>query len=348
MGGSSPRRSPASTAPVLAVDLFCGAGGMSLGLQRAGLNVVCGVDNDGIAAQTYRRNLSKPVLECDIRALTAAHLAPHVPAGTRLVFAVCAPCQPFSKVRRAKRSRRDGNLLLAVGELIRELRPDGIIVENVPQISRRRKRILAAFCRMLDDAEYSYAYANLDAKDFGVPQTRRRMVLLAVQGTEKEVRLPTPGRWRVRTVRETIRGLPRIGAGGSSRKYPLHKAAHLSDKNLERIRATPCDGGDSRDWPESLRLPCHVRSEGFWDVYGRMSWDRPAPTLTTRCNSLSNGRFGHPSQQRAISLLEAALLQTFPKRFRFAGNQDQIAIQIGNAVPVRLAEVLGAALLRQL
>jgi len=129
---------------------------------------------------------------------------------------------------------------------------------------------------------------------------------------------------------------------------PLHRAAKLSEDNMKRLRATPHDGGDSRQWPEALRLPCHVESNGFYDVYGRMRWDSPAPTLTTRCNSLSNGRFGHPTQNRAITLLEAALLQTFPRRHRFQGSQNAVARQIGNAVPPKLAAGLAKGLMKQL
>ncbi len=332
----------------VAIDVFCGAGGMSLGLQRAGIEVLLGIDTDPVAAETYRTNLSVPVLEQDIRSVTATHLGPFVPNGSELVLAVCAPCQAFSKVRRGKRRRDDRQLLLSVARLVRSLRPAGIIVENVPPIaSGRRASILNAFCRVLRETGYAYVYGNLDAKDFGVPQTRRRMVLLAVKG-HRPVTLPEQGRFRPRTVLEAIGDLPGIEAGERASGYPLHKAWGLSELNLERIRATPFDGGDSRSWNAKLRLACHRKTTGFYDVYGRMRWDTAAPTLTTRCNSLSNGRFGHPEQDRAISLLEAAILQTFPRRYRFAGNQHEIARQIGNAVPVQLAKVLGRTLLRQL
>ena len=173
-------------------------------------------------------------------------------------------------------------------------------------------------------------------------------MLLAVRGRQRDVKLPQARRAAFRTVRDAIEGLPVLRAGGASTTHPHHIAARLSDANLKRLKATPKDGGDSRSWPRTLRLPCHVRSAGFYDVYGRMHWDRPAPTLTTRCQSLSNGRFGHPTQSRAISLLEAALLQTFPMSYRFEGNQADIARQIGNAVPIQLARAIGASLIRQL
>lgn len=334
---------------VVGIDVFCGAGGMSRGLQLAGVRVVCGIDNDPKVLATYKRNVHRRVICRDIREVTASDLRPLVPKGARLIMAVCAPCQPFSKVRKSGKRRQDGDLLLEVGRLVRSVRPDGLVVENVPQISRSNaKGVLGRFTRVLRAAGYSFVIGTLDAKNFGVPQTRARLVLLAVRGLDREVALPSARRNVVRTVRDAIGRLPVLFAGGKSTKYPLHVAARLSSDNLERMRATPKDGGDSRSWPKRLRLPCHVKSEGFYDVYGRMHWDQPAPTLTTRCHSLSNGRFGHPTQRRAISLLEAALLQTFPKSYRFEGNQAEVARQIGNAVPVRLARALGASLIDQL
>lgn len=334
---------------VVGIDVFCGAGGMSRGLQRAGISVVCGIDNDPMVVSTYKRNIHRRAICSDIRDVTGPQLRRLVPRGAKLVMAVCAPCQPFSKVRKSGKRRSDRHLLLEVGRLVRSVRPDGLIVENVPQISRSNsKGVLGQFVKLLRAAGYSYALEVLDAKHFGVPQTRARMVLLAVRGRERPVKLPKRRRQQFKTVRDAIEGLPVLRAGGRSRQHPLHVAANLSDDNLERLKATPANGGDSRSWPTKLRLPCHVRSQGFYDVYGRMHWDQPAPTLTTRCHSLSNGRFGHPTQRRAISLLEAALLQTFPKSYRFSGNQADIARQIGNAVPVSLARALGTSLVSQL
>lgn len=322
---------------------------MSLGLCNAGLQVVCGVDNDPVAAQSYRKNLGVHVMECDLREVTGTQLREHVPENGRLILGVCAPCQPFSKVRKAGRTRKDRDLLRAVARIVWSLRPSGIVLENVPQISKgKRNSVLKEFCRALRKAGYSFAYGTVDANDFGVPQTRRRMVLIGVRARKKEVQLPSKNGCKPRTVRDAIGALPRVSAGEKALRLPLHRAARLSPENLERLKATPHDGGDSRQWPKTLRLPCHIESGGFYDVYGRMRWDAPAPTLTTRCNSLSNGRFGHPTQDRAITLLEAALLQTFPRSYRFAGNQNEIARQIGNAVPPKLAAGLARALLKQL
>jgi len=322
---------------------------MTLGLQEAGLRVVCGVDNDPVAAETYRTSLGIRVVEDDIRNVTGAQLSAYVPKNRTLILGVCAPCQPFSKVRKAGRTRKDRDLLRAVATIVRSLRPTGIILENVPQIANGKKNsVLKEFCTALRKAGYSFAHGNVDAKDFGVPQTRRRMVLIGVRNRRKQLQLPIRNRCKRQTVRDTIRSLPPVKPGKKAPRRPLHRAAKLSQENMARLRATPHDGGDSRQWPESLRLPCHVESNGFYDVYGRMRWDSPAPTLTTRCNSLSNGRFGHPTQNRAITLLEAALLQTFPRRHRFQGNQNAIARQIGNAVPPKLAAGLAKGLLKQL
>lgn len=334
---------------VVGIDVFCGAGGMSRGLQRAGIRVVCGVDNDPTVVKTYKANIHRRVLCRDIKTVTAPQLRRLVPKTARLVLSVCAPCQPFSKIRKTRKRSPDRHLLLEVGRLVRSLRPDGLIVENVPQISRSSsKGVLGQFLRVLRSAGYSWTVDVLDAKHYGVPQTRARMVVLAVRGRNRKIHAPRPNKGAFRTVEDAIRGLPPVRAGRKSAYHPLHFAAALSDTNLERMRVTPIDGGDSRKWPKHLRLPCHVRSDGFYDVYGRMHWKRPAPTLTTRCISLSNGRFGHPTQRRAITLLEAALLQTFPRTYRFAGNQGEVARQIGNAVPVRLARALGASLIKQL
>jgi len=322
---------------------------MSRGLQRAGVRIVCGIDNDPTVLQTYKKNVHERVICQDIRQITAADLRPFIPPKARLIISVCAPCQPFSKVRKSGKRRRDRDLLLEVGRLVRSLRPHGLIIENVPQIARSKSRgILGRFRTILTSAGYTFTMGVLDAQHYGVPQSRSRIVLFAVRGVRRTISLPSARKGNLTTVRMAIAGLPRIRAGGPPVHHRLHVAAALSVRNLQRIAATPRDGGDSRDWPKSLRLRCHVDSGGFYDVYGRMRWDSPSPTLTTRCISLSNGRFGHPTQQRAISLLEAALLQTFPKSYRFYGTRGEIARQIGNAVPIKLARVLASSLVSQL
>ena len=332
-----------------AIDLFCGAGGLTLGLRRAGWAVVAGVDVDEAVRETYENNNhGVRFVSADIRSVSEREvrtLAGAAPAA-ELLLAGCAPCQPFSKQRRAGlRKRGDATLLGQFARLVRALEPTVVLMENVPGIaavpgfsSYRR------FLKTLRDCGYACDHGILNARDFGVPQHRRRHVLLAARGSP--VKLPSPAHGPATnelTVRATIGRFPGIGAGDGNSSVPNHYAARLSERNLQRIRATPADGGSRRDWPERLKLNCHSRTNGFSDVYGRMWWDRVAPTLTSRCNSLSNGRFGHPDQDRAISLREAAALQTFPDDYEFFGTRNRIARWIGNAVPVAFAEALGRA-----
>ena len=266
---------------------------------------------------------------------------------SELLLAGCAPCQPFSKQRRRDRpwGREEATVLGQFARLVRALEPKVVVMENVPGIvtvpgfsSFRR------FLKTLIDRGYECDHRVLNARDFGVPQHRRRYVLLAARGSAAALPTPTkePKSDAV-TVRTAIERFPAIDAGEGKPSVPNHYAARLSAKNLARIRATPIDGGSRRDWPDDLTLACHRKTLGFSDVYGRMWWDRVAPTLTSRCNSLSNGRFGHPEQNRAISLREAAALQTFPDDYEFFGPKNRVAGWIGNAVPVKFAEALGKA-----
>ena len=336
-----------------AIDLFCGAGGLTSGLRRAGWDVVAGIDMDEAVGATYRRNNPAPrFVRADLREVTdddARALARGVPS-RELLLAGCAPCQPFSKLRgrRGGRGRSDATLLREFGRLVVVLRPRAVLMENVPGIaavpgfsSFRR------FVRTLRECGYDCDHRVLNARDFGVPQHRRRCVLLAVR--DATARLPEPPASgtdpRRATVRDAIARFPAIEAGETHPDVANHHAARLSPLNLERLRATPVDGGSRRDWKAGLVLDCHRSAgTGFNDFYGRMWWDRAAPTLTGRCNSLSNGRFGHPDQNRAISLREAAALQTFPDDYEFIGANKAIARWIGNAVPVAFAEALGTTI----
>ena len=335
-----------------AIDLFCGAGGLTLGLRRAGWDVIAGIDVDATVGETYRGNNPETgFVVADLRSVTGDDIRTLTGAGPELLLAGCAPCQTFSKQRRrySLRERSDASLIGEFARLVVALEPKVVLMENVPGIAsvpgRSRFR---RFLETLRDGGYECDHRVLNARDFGVPQHRRRYVLLAVRGAAADLPLPatdSPGAGSV-TVRDAIGRFPAIGAGEVHGSIPNHCAARLSDRNMERIRATPTDGGSRRDWPERLELDCHRRTHGFSDVYGRMWWDRVAPTLTSRCNSLSNGRFGHPEQDRAISLREAAALQTFPDDYEFFGTKNQIARWIGNAVPVSFAEALGTAALQ--
>jgi DNA (cytosine-5)-methyltransferase 1 len=342
-----------------AIDFFCGAGGLTHGLSRAGIEVVAGVDVDEHCGQSFVRNNRDTQFLCSDISEVAPDALWRILGSRRtsdLLLAGCAPCQPFSKQRkypvidgtRLKRaSLAETRLLSCFARLVEVLRPGYVLVENVPGMARVPGRSsLQRFTAMLKENGYGVAQGILDAKHYEVPQTRRRYVLLAVKGRAASLPTALLGTSQAVTVRQAIAHFPSIAAGEAHYSVPNHTAAALSPVNLERIRATPPDGGDRRQWGEELKLSCHTSGyEGHTDVYGRMRWDAPAPTLTGRCNSLSNGRYGHPEQDRAISLREAASLQTFPDSYIFHGSNQSVARQIGNAVPVLFAQALANHLL---
>jgi len=344
-----------------AIDFYCGAGGLTRGLLDAGVLVVGGFDIDGRCKETYERN-NKPAqfYEEDIARIDPARLWKLL--GTRrttdLLLAGCAPCQPFSQHKNGSKTEvgpkgskgdPDSRLLGAFARIVGTIKPGQVLIENVPGLTRVRGfSTYRRFVRMLTSLGYEISEGVLDAKHFGVPQTRRRYVLIAIHGRSATLPEPEfgPGLANYSTVKDAISHFPPIHAGEHHPFVPNHEAAVISEINLKRLSHTPHDGGDRRAWPPELVLDCHKRDhDGHTDVYGRMCWDKPAPTLTGRCHSISNGRYGHPCQDRAISLREAASLQTFPDSYIFYGPKQHIARMIGNAVPVRLGEVLGRHIL---
>jgi len=331
-----------------ALDFFCGAGGLTRGLIDAGIDVVAGYDRDGACQLTYEHNNpGARFVQADIKGLGLSDLA--IRRGSHgyddVLFAGCAPCQPFSQQRKGDMPRRDATLLAEFGRLIEAALPGYVLMENVPGIANVEGfSTFRRFLRILASHGYQYSFDILDAKCFGVPQNRRRLVLIAMKGRQPSLPIAKFGGTLrpFRTVRDAISHFPPLKAGACHPRVPNHVAATISPLNLERLHFTPHDGGDRRSWPKRLRLDCHIGDyDGHTDVYGRMALDAPAPTLTGRCHSISNGRYGHPTQDRAISLREAAALQTFPDGYEFFGSNKHIALQIGNAVPVRLAEALG-------
>lgn len=337
---------------MIAIDLFCGAGGLTRGLLNAGIDVAAGIDVNPDYQKTYESN-NQPAayLQMDIRKVSAADVREYVGSAEKdLVLVGCAPCQPFSPHRKGYVLSEQAKLLSEFGRLITELQPPWVFVENVPGITKipgfsTYKR----FCKLLREEGYQYCEGILDAKRYGVPQTRRRFVMIASTIVNPSLPPEThgPDGLPYNTVRQAISHLPRIAAGMSCDDIPNHKAAAITPLNLKRLKNTPCNGGGRTDWSRSLGLKCHDGYEGHTDVYGRMKWDAPAPTLTCRCFSISNGRYGHPRQNRAISLREAACLQSFPDDFTFYGtSQRSIGEQIGNAVPVILAEAVGRHILK--
>ena len=329
---------------IACIDLFCGAGGLTRGLLDAKIRVVRGVDTDGTAKETYERNNpGAEFVQADIRKMSPRDITDGVDRRGGLLLAGCAPCQPFSKhaSRNVKDKRR--SLIKCIGTLVKSILPDYVLVENVPGF-RENNPYRTAFLKTLRNNGYRKDEQVVDAKDYGVAQTRRRYVLLASR--KGPISVPK-GRAKPKTVRDMIGNFPEIDAGlNDSPEVDNHVSSGLSDKLLERIKLTPPDGGSRRNTPKDLWTGCHLDHAGHTDTYGRMRWDAPAPTLTCRCISLSNGRFGHPEQHRAISVREAAAIQSFKTDYVFYSNMSNNAIHIGNAVPPRMARALGKAIVR--
>ena len=336
-------------ADVVLADFFAGCGGTSLGFADAGIAPAVAVDWDPDAAATFRMNFpATAVIERDIHGLDAGEIQAALPPSRDPVrlFAGCAPCQPFAGHRHAP-AHCDGRsfLLLEFLRFVQSLEPELIFVENVAGM-QRLSAAQGPFAEFVDEVSRTHhvAYDTISSADYGVPQTRRRLVLLASRLGPIGMPAPTHGPGAEHphtTVREWISDLPPLAAGCEHPDVSSHRTMRLSRLNLARIRATP-EGGDRRDWPRHLWPDCHQGGfGGHTDVYGRLSWDKKAPALTTRCISYSNGRFGHPDQDRALSVREAARLQTFPIEFRFTGSLASQARQIGNAVPVALARRFG-------
>ena len=336
-----------------AIDLFCGAGGLSYGMQRAGVEILAGIDLDPACKYPFETNVTAKFCELDVATLTASFLANLFQDGSARVLAGCAPCQPFSSYTNNAASRRqEWHLLSKFGRLVTDLRPEIVTMENVPRLMKHN--VFEDFVATLDRMGYHHWFKVVRCSDYGVPQTRRRLVLLA--SLLGEIQLVPPSRTdrESATVRNVIQHLDRIGAGDVSPTDPMHKSSGLSETNLERIRQSR-PGGSWCDWDVRLLASCHTRSSGrsYQSVYGRMQWDEPAPTITTQFNGYGNGRFGHPSQDRAISLREGALLQTFPEDYSFVPEDvvpqfTPMARLIGNAVPVSLGEAVGKSIVGHL
>ena len=340
-----------------AVDFFCGAGGMSYGLAKAKIKILAGIDCDDSCRKTYERN-NRPAqfIEKNIEELSPRWLAKELKISKEddhLIFVACSPCQFWSKINTDKKKSRDTAFLLEEFQrFIDWFRPGFVVVENVPGLlSKKRVSLLPGFKKFLLAREYAFAQAIVNSNHYSVPQNRRRYLLIATRLT-KSMALPpiTKKQFVVRDFIGKKNGFPLIAAGHDDATQFLHTSSKLSEENLKRISRTRKDGGTRASWKSDpkLQIPAYKGKDAiFRDVYARMFWDRPAPTITTRFNSFSNGRFGHPEEDRAISLREGATLQTFPKRYIFTErNHAVIARQIGNAVPPALAKHIGRHLLR--
>lgn len=330
------------------VDLFCGVGGLTHGFVLEGVPVIAGIDMDPACKYPYEANNQARFIEKDVSKVTNDELTSMFGQAEIRILAGCAPCQPFSTYahRYELTDNKRWGLLYEFARLAKTSRPDIITMENVPTVAKHS--VFNDFVDSLINEGYHVWYGVVDSSRYGVPQARRRMVLLA--SLLGEIKMIPPTHEKPKTVREAIHGLPAINAGESSSEDRLHIASKLSEKNIRRIRASK-PGGTWRDWPEHLVADCHKQDSGgtYPSVYGRMEWDKPSPTMTTQCFGFGNGRFGHPEQDRAISLREAAILQSFPRDYIFLSENDEISIKalgrmIGNAVPVDLGRAIAKSI----
>ncbi len=336
------------------IDSFCGAGGLGLGLKRSGFDILLSFDIDQICIDTINTNkkyFNHPAEAADITNMLNGVLLEkcQLKRGELFLLAGGPPCQGFSIQRRGEDTDVRNELVLKYGKLIDELYPMYFVMENVTGIAGKRgKTILEQLIESVENIGYTVHVKCLDAQDYGVPQRRKRYIIV---GERKDLgvhyQYPVPCSIR-RTVRDTIGDLPAPPDDGSDHpEISLHRRDRLSPLNLRRIQAIK-EGQGRDDLPDDLLADCHKIDSsviGFRSVYGRMAWDDVAPTITARFDSFTRGKFGHPIQDRSISLREGALLQTFPKDFVFTGNKVDIARQIGNAVPPLLAERIGESII---
>ncbi|WP_223538677.1 DNA cytosine methyltransferase [Pseudomonas sp. BF-R-12] len=332
-------------------DFFSGCGGTSSGFRLAGFNIKMGLDIDADSKNTFQFNFPKAsFINEDIRQVHESSIAKLIGKRKKpILFSGCAPCQPFSKQNRQSDPADSRiNLLDEFGRFIKEWNPEYVFVENVPGMQKKaaKSETFQRFLKLLSSLGYMYDTQIVEAQWFGVPQKRSRLVLLASLKSNISIPIRTHGTEdkNYSTVAEWISGLPPLESGQTDPEDLDHFALKLSPTNLERIRSTP-EGGGREFWPDRLILDCHKGYSGHSDVYGRLSWNKPAVGLTTKCISYSNGRFGHPDQDRALSLREAACLQTFPRDFVFSGSKQSRARQVGNAVPPLMALAIGQQIL---
>jgi DNA (cytosine-5)-methyltransferase 1 len=333
-----------------AVDFFCGAGGVTCGFIDAGINVIAGIDINTTLEKTYEENNKAKFYNYDVSKTDPAVVGSALKIehnDNNLIFIACSPCQYYTKIKTDKENSSETRLLLEdFLTYVEYFRPGYIFIENVPGLNTNNNSPLNKFKKSLSKNNYVIDDGVLNMKYFGVPQNRNRYVLIASRVT-KQISLPEEDRKNIQSVRDAISDLKifsPITAGHRDPSNFRHTSASLSVINLKRIKATPKDGGDRRKWQEdeNLQVKCYLDHTGHYDVYGRMYWEKPSPTITTKFLSYSNGRYGHPEQNRAISLREGATLQSFPLDYVFySESQGAIAKMIGNAVPPEFAKRIG-------
>ena len=340
-----------------AIDLFCGIGGLSYGLHQAGISVLAGIDLDESCEFSFEKNVGCEFVPEDISEIRGEDLIEKYWSDKNdvKILVGCAPCQPFSSHSHKNKERGKGKKWFLLNEFIRiikETSPDIISMENVPNL--KNKEIFNDFIRSLKEEKYYVSYSVVYCPDYGIPQKRKRLVLTASKYGKLRLISPSHAPENYISTKDAIGNLPAVKAGGVCESDPLHRTTNLSEINLKRIQASR-PNGTWMDWDESLRLACHKKESGntYRSVYGRMSWSEPSPTITTQFYNYGTGRFGHPEQDRSITIREAAILQTFPSDYIFYKEEKDISMSklgthIGNAVPVKLGYVIGKSIIEHI
>lgn len=337
-----------------AVDLFCGIGGLTYGLRQAGLDVIAGLDNDNSCRYAYETNNNAQFIDADVSEYDFSEMNKLFSKDSVKVLVGCAPCQTFSsntfKVdKELKQSDKRWTLINYFTKAVRIIKPEVISMENVRGLIKQS--VFKDFVKDLEKLGYSIDYKVLYCPDYGIPQNRSRMVLLGSRIGNIEVPEATHKKEEYVTVGDIIRDLPQIGAGEISTEDSLHRAKNLSELNIKRIKQSR-PKGTWRDWDKDLLPECYRKPSGstFTSVYGRMSWDSVSPTITTQFFNYGSGRFGHPEQDRALSIREGSMLQTFPANYDFGTEMaiSTVGRHIGNAVPPMLGEVVGNTILEHI
>lgn len=343
---------------ISAIDLFCGIGGLSYGLKEAGIKIKAGIDINDSCQYAFETNCASKFINKDISKVTSFELNALYKKNEIKILVGCAPCQPFSSYTYKDDKQKDSRwqLLYEFARLIKEIEPVIVSMENVPTLLNFKEApVFYDFVNQLQNEGYFVWYKVVYAPDYGIPQKRKRLVLLASKLGNIEILPPTHTPEKYITVKDAIGHLDELNSGESSQSDFIHKAAKISEKNIKRIKQSIPGGSWKTDWDDELKLSCHKSDKGktYVSIYGRMKWNEPSPTMTTFCTGIGNGRFGHPQQNRAISLREAAILQSFPENYKFADKPENLKFRnvskhIGNAVPPKLGKIIGESIVKHL
>ena len=337
---------------IKAIDFFCGCGGMTYGLKLSGIDVFAGMDVDKSCKKSYEYNNQSKFIHQDISQTTTKEIKQLFEANINKkeysLIAGCAPCQPYSSINNYKKDNDQRKTLLdEFARIVKGVKPHFVLMENISRLTEENQ-YFSSFITSLKSSGYNYQYKVLNAKDYSVAQNRKRLFLIATRLKKTTLSFDNIKKRPIVTLKDIIYNLEPIEHNKPSKKDSIHRSKTLNDLNLRRILATPKNGGLRSAWTENLTNPCHRGKSVFLDNYGRLAWDKLSSTITTKFNQYYSGRFGHPDQNRALSLREGALIQSFPKNYKFFGNDTEVARQIGNAVPVNLSLAVGHLFVLQL